>query len=244
MELFAVLNDINKWYKPLNFIMPTMDIERDREEICKNLHVEYSKSLKFVNPELAKEWHSTKNKGLLPTQVSCNTIRKVWWKCSKCGYEWQSSISLRNKGTGCPKCAIEKSKGGTNTKAKEICQYSLEGLFIKKWDCISTASRELKINSSNISMCAKGVRPNAGGFRWDYEQVEKLTPLLKKEKKSRIGLNSKKVAKCDNDGSVVKIFNSLTDAEKETGINATSISKMLNGHIRTAGGYYWKFVKE
>ena len=221
-----------------------IDTERDKDKIYKNLTVEYAKALKVANPILSKEWHPTKNNDLTPTQVSFNSKRKVWWLCGKCGHEWKTSIVLRVTGSGCPKCAIEKNKNGTHAEAKQIFQYSMDGVFIKKWDCISTAGRELKINSSNISMCAKGIRTNAGGFRWTYEYVDTLPPILKKEKKSRKGLNSKKIAKCDTMGFVIEVFNSLNDAQEKTGINATSISKMLNGHIKKAGGYCWKFIKE
>lgn len=37
--------------------------------------------LATVNPDLASEWHPTKNGLLLPSQVGAGTKRKVWWKC-------------------------------------------------------------------------------------------------------------------------------------------------------------------
>jgi hypothetical protein len=44
----------------------------------------------------------------------------------------------------------------------------LDGKLIKEWESISSASRELKINHSNISMCAKQQRQKAGGFKWKF----------------------------------------------------------------------------
>ena len=64
--------------------------------------------LSTVNPELASEWHPTKNGDLKPTDVTAGTNKKVWWKCSKCGHEWQAQIALR-KYTNCPKCNLRKS---------------------------------------------------------------------------------------------------------------------------------------
>ena len=62
-----------------------------------------------VNPTLALEWHPTKNGDLKPTDVSAGSKKKVWWKCSKCGHEWQATINNRNTRSGCPHCAGRKS---------------------------------------------------------------------------------------------------------------------------------------
>jgi len=55
------------------------------------------------NPELTQEWHSIKNK-LKPTEVTCMSNKKVWWKCSKCEYEWKTQICNRSNSRGCPNC--------------------------------------------------------------------------------------------------------------------------------------------
>ncbi len=60
--------------------------------------------LATVNPELAREWHPTKNGQLKPTDVTSSSGIKVWWKCTK-GHEWQSTVCNRAGGRGCPKCS-------------------------------------------------------------------------------------------------------------------------------------------
>ena len=69
-----------------------------------------------VNPELASEWHPTKNGELYPTMFSRGSTRKVWWKCSK-GHEWQASIGSRSNGAGCPFCSGNKVLPGFNDLA-------------------------------------------------------------------------------------------------------------------------------
>ena len=59
------------------------------------------------NPELAKEWHPTKNGKLKPTDVMPGSGKKVWWLCLECGYEWRASVDKRSRGVGCPQCAKE-----------------------------------------------------------------------------------------------------------------------------------------
>ena len=63
--------------------------------------------LQTVNPILASEWNFEKNNGLTPMDITPNSGKKVWWKCSK-GHEWQARIANRNKGSGCPYCYKEK----------------------------------------------------------------------------------------------------------------------------------------
>ena len=66
--------------------------------------------LQTVNPELAKQWHPTKNGNLKPTEVTANSNKKVWWLLPyddpKTGkhfdFEWQARVYDRNKGYGCP----------------------------------------------------------------------------------------------------------------------------------------------
>ena len=61
-------------------------------------------------PELAKQWHPTKNNELTASNVSKGSDKKVWWLCDACGYEWQAGIGSRSRGAGCPHCAKEKHK--------------------------------------------------------------------------------------------------------------------------------------
>ena len=77
--------------------------------ICSGRKVVLSNCLETLNPELAKEWHPTKNGDLTAFDVSCNSGKKVWWKCDKANdHEWIASISHRNNGSGCPMCRNKK----------------------------------------------------------------------------------------------------------------------------------------
>lgn len=73
---------------------------------CANLKVLVGyNDLRTVLPELAKEWHPTKNGELTPEKVVSKANKKVWWKCSTCDHEWQAIITKRANGQGCPLCA-------------------------------------------------------------------------------------------------------------------------------------------
>lgn len=63
-------------------------------------------------PDIAKEWNYEKNGALKPEDFMANSNKTVWWKCSKCGYEWPAKISNRTKlSRGCYKCYRASIKG-------------------------------------------------------------------------------------------------------------------------------------
>ena len=64
-------------------------------------------NLEVTNPKLASEWNYEKNGDLKPSQVTASSGKKVWWRCIK-GHEWETSISHRSKGSGCPHCHKER----------------------------------------------------------------------------------------------------------------------------------------
>ena len=55
-----------------------------------------------------------------------------------------------------------------------------------------------------------------------------------------------KVAQYDKNNQLIKIFNSRSEAERETGIPRTHISRCALGRygFKSAGGYIWKSVKD
>jgi hypothetical protein len=63
--------------------------------------------LETQNPTLALEWHPTKNGSLTPKMVTANSGKKVWW-LGKCGHEWETRVSHRSNGSGCPYCCGQK----------------------------------------------------------------------------------------------------------------------------------------
>lgn len=64
--------------------------------------------LETINPVLVKEWNYEKNNNLNPKEITANSHKRVWWKCEKCGFEWEAQIKSRNSGVGCPKCGRKK----------------------------------------------------------------------------------------------------------------------------------------
>jgi hypothetical protein len=75
---------------------------------CDGKKVSVTNSLASLFPDLALEWHPTKNGELTPQEVTAGNPKKAWWKCSVFeGHEWESTIGSRTTNSaGCPLCTL------------------------------------------------------------------------------------------------------------------------------------------
>lgn len=72
---------------------------------CSRRKIVPSNCLATTHPELAKEWHPTKNGLLTPADVVAGTKTKVWWKCDvEKDHEWRAAVLDRVHGAGCSCC--------------------------------------------------------------------------------------------------------------------------------------------
>jgi hypothetical protein len=76
---------------------------------CRGLQSSITNSLTSLYPEIAKQWHPTKNGKLPPDQVVAGSTKKAWWICPEgADHEWEAVIDNRVRGKGCPYCAGQK----------------------------------------------------------------------------------------------------------------------------------------
>jgi len=84
---------------------------------CAGKRVCDDNNLAVKRPELAKQWHPTKNGDLRPDLIVPGSSKKVWWLCEK-GHEWEAVASRRSTGVGCPYCAGKKVTEDYNLAVK------------------------------------------------------------------------------------------------------------------------------
>ena len=95
--------------------------------VCSNYKIVKSNCLETLKPELAKEWHPTKNGKLTPRDVHPGSAKKVWWKCPKGeDHEWRTVVHSRTNGRGCPICSGRKV-------VKSTCLGTLNPQLAKEW---------------------------------------------------------------------------------------------------------------
>lgn len=83
------------------------------------------------------------------------------------------------------------------------------------------------------------IREGNSGKKKPHSGVPRSEECRKKIAKA----HSKKVCQCDLALNVIRVFDSIRLAEKETGIRNQNISACCLGKSETAGGYIWKYYK-
>lgn len=117
--------------------------------VCSNYRVVTSNSLATLSPELAREWHPTRNENLTPDDVHPGSARKVWWKCPRGDdHEWQTVVYSRSNGRGCPICAGRKV-------VKSTCLATVNPELAKQWH-----------PTKNGSLTTYDIGPNSGRRVW------------------------------------------------------------------------------
>lgn len=68
-------------------------------------------------PDIAAQWHPTKNGSLTPSDVAPTTRHKAWWQCTKQPHAWLATVGSRTAGRGCPYCSGKRVLPGFNDLA-------------------------------------------------------------------------------------------------------------------------------
>ena len=124
------------------------------------------------------------------------------------------------------------------TTAKRVRCYSKNGEYIKTFASYKDAFMETGTQPSMIVRCLKNECVSAGGYVWrkdigDYEQI-----YIRR----RFEQNYSPVVQLDFSGNLVAEYDSIKDAQHQTGIN--NISAVCRGERRNAGGYFWQYKRD
>lgn len=130
----------NAWWKCVRGHSWQMEIYRRTEgrncPYCANKRVLIGyNDLRTLLPKIAKEWHFEKNEGIDLFDCVVGSAKKVWWRCSDCGYEWIASIRSRTqRHSGCPECAkVERGKTRCKTNLRNGVSLN-DPKLLEEWD--------------------------------------------------------------------------------------------------------------
>lgn len=217
--------------------LPDVNVARDKLEILEFKTLRFEDSLAALYPEIAKEWHPSKNGKLTPDLFIPGSSERAWWLCSKCGNEWQASIVNRTKGHGCDICATSRRK---ITKKDTIL--SRRGSIDKKWCLLDWDYEENEYGPeyyTNGSGEVVSWRCHNCGYKWK-------TPICNRTRDYKNGCplcSGKEIVSGINDLPTVKPeLMEEWDYEKNTEIDPTTVSRGSHEYVSwkcKICGYRW-----
>ena len=128
----------------------------------------------------------------------------------------------------------ESSIPPVETKEKTVYQFDLQGNLIKVWKSASEAAKQFtNVNSARTAIsnnCLKKVN-KAYGYFWSYKHIFDY-----KETKG------KSVAKYNDEGELLEIYDSIKEAAELNNIKTPSnISAAIAGKQKRCGGFRWRY---
>ena len=127
--------------------------------------------------------------------------------------------------------------GKTNSAGISIMQFDLDFNFIKIWDSMQEAARELHINSNNISRCCSNKIGSYKGYIWVKTSDYYEGYLSDMKSKCKCKSNDKCVLQYDFLGNFVAEYISCSVAGKALGKG--SVSTAANGRDPQLHGFIW-----
>ena len=130
---------------------------------------------------------------------------------------------------------------------KSVCQYTLDGKFVNKYNSLSDASKKTDINLSDICMCCNDKIRYAGNFIWRYENnpisTYKFFNDLDRNNKLR-EFNKTKRKRIEQrdmyDGTLINRYDSMVEGALSINKqNPSLISHCCLNKVRSAYGYHW-----
>lgn len=149
------------------------NIKSDRGYIVVSLYKEGKQKIYYIHRLVAQTFLNNPNNYPIinhkDENKSNNRVENLEW----CTSQYNNIYGTR----------IERA---IKSKSIPIIQFTKEGKFIRKWDSVIEASKELGFYHSSIIECCKGRRKSAGGYRWKYYYkgiwLKKHVPLVKQKK--------------------------------------------------------------
>jgi hypothetical protein len=149
-------------------ILTDVDDDIIQQTFAEMSSINLANSLAVRFPDIAKEWHETKNGALCPEHLDAHSHINAWWTCSKCGNDFRKPVHKRttirkHNAGGCPYCCGQRRKVGFN---------DLETLFpgISQFWC--------KEENDNINMKLEECSPTSVKYTyWDFGEGPKCMQI-------------------------------------------------------------------
>ena len=149
-------------------------------------------------------------------------------------YIRKDRTNLREYGYNLASGGIDEMIGKTNPHAITIYQYTLNGYFLKRWDCIKDAGLSIGVeNAANISRALTSKSHQAYGFLWTTFYSDKIEPYKKR----------KQIIQYTTDGEFINLYNNSSSIDNSK-FNINKIHECCRHNISSYKGFIWLYEEE
>lgn len=106
-----------------------------------------------------------------------------------------------------------------------VSVYDLNGKLLHSFDFMIEASETMKVQNSHIWECCNRIRPSANGYMFRYASENEAKDICQIE----YGYHTRAVSQYTLEGSFIRNFPSLSEAERQTGIYHSQIGDCCKG---------------
>lgn len=151
-----------------------------------------------------------------------------------------AEISKENIGRKRTQEAISKTKDALSIP---VLQYNKQFELVAEHPSLMDAARNLNKNCNNlISRVCKQKHKTAYGYYWRYKDDPITENEIVELSKPKLKYNAKTVEQYSKDGKLVARYDSLHEADRQTGFSYKMLWIAATGKRPSAYGYIWKFV--
>ena len=130
-----------------------------------------------------------------------------------------------------------------------VLQYSVQGKFIKEWECVDDIVAEYGIRRCTVYACLNKHHKSSFDYMWIkrfpgdliQDRIEPLNWMTGKTQKPR----SRKIIQLDKQNKVVHIWDSYHELEDDKSFGKNTIANIMkcaNGTRKYAYGFIWKYM--
>ena len=141
---------------------------------------------------------------------------------SKCDDEISKNLSRGRTGS--------KHSDETIAKLSKPVRCVETGRIFPSIKCAAESNGTISVNISKVLL---GQRLTAGGFHWEYVNVQPARQNVRKSHREG------KAVRCIE---TQEVFRTISEAAAHFGIVHSSIGHVLAGRTKTAGGYHWEYL--
>lgn len=130
-------------------------------------------------------------------------------------------------------------------KWKEVYKYSIDGIFLEKYDSIKDAAKKNGIHQANIGNVCRGKRDTCGGFIWKFFYSDKLesSEIKKINNRTQKGNFKVSILQYDLEYNILNSYNSIKECSEKTGCHPSKIVLVCQNKRKQTGGFIFKYEK-